>query len=416
MSPPVFWSAVEAGASAVCSVLGSFVIARLIGPAELGIGAAAAAVHVLLWVGVNALFADALVQRAEMDDALASSAFWASVAVGLLAMPIQIAAGTLLSRTLHDPRLSLMGLVLALPLPLVGAGGALQGLATRARRYRQLAARTILGQGCGASVGIGVALLGGGGWALVGQLTVAAAVGALTLLVTTHWRPRRRCDRAEIRALLAVGIPLTASTLIQIGRYRLFAILIGGTAGPGVLGQVHIAFRLVDTVRDLCFTALWRLMLPIMAGHQRDPVGMLASVDQLLARSGRVLLPLCALMGLCLVPAVSLLLGPGWSDSGRAALPLVGLMALSVIMFPSGVALVAAGGARHALLANIAGLVLTVVLTMALQPAGPGAAVWVWCAGQIAICPYILWASAAALRVRLLRPMAGLGAMAGRGL
>ena len=49
-----------------------------------------------------------------------------------------------------------------------------------------------------------------------------------------------------------------------IGRYRLFAVLIGAYAGAAVLGEVHLAFRLVDTLRDLTFTALWRLMLPAL--------------------------------------------------------------------------------------------------------------------------------------------------------
>ena len=75
----VFWSGFEAAVSAVLSFASAFIVARLVGPAEVGIGAAAVAVHVLLWVAVNALFADALVQRSVVDDAAFSSAFAASV-------------------------------------------------------------------------------------------------------------------------------------------------------------------------------------------------------------------------------------------------------------------------------------------------------------------------------------------------
>ena len=416
MRPHILWSAIEAGGSALFSVLGSFVIAHLIGPAELGIGAAAAAVHVLLWVGVNALFADALVQRADVDEAIASSAFWASGAVGLLAVPIQIGSGFLLATALDEPRLIPIGLILALPLPLVGAGGALQGMATRGRRYGLLAARTLFGQGSGAALGIAVALNGGGCWALAAQLATASFIGALTLVLAGGWRPRMVWSWPVIRALLAVGLPLTGATIIQIGRYRLFAILIGGTAGPAALGQVHMAFRLVDTVRDLSFTALWRLMLPIMAEAQQDRPRLIAAVDRLLARSAAVMLPLCAVMAIGLVPIVSLLLGPRWMEAGHAARPLVGLMVLSVAMFPSGVALVAAGHARQALFANIAGMAATVALVLAIRPTSPNEAVWVWCAGQAAVSPYILWASARALGVGLLRPMAGIGGAFQRGL
>ena len=258
----VFWSAFEAGASAFLSFLSAFAVARIVGPAELGVGAAAVAVHVLFWVGVNALFADAIVQRPALDAEAASSAFWASVSVGVAAALFQAGAGPLLAAALGDHRLVGMALLLALPLPLVGAGGVVQGILTRERAYKVLAGRALIGQGFGTLCGIAAALAGAGAWALVLQQCVTSAFGALALLLRARWRPRGTFRRAPVLALLRTGLPLTASTLVQQSRYRLFALLIGGAAGPAALGVVHLAFRLSDTVRDLALTALWRLLLP----------------------------------------------------------------------------------------------------------------------------------------------------------
>lgn len=123
MRRDAFWSGLEAGVSAILSIVTSFIVARIVGPGEFGIGAAAIAVHVLLWVVVNALFADALVQRPAVNDRVVSSAFWASTAVGCMAMLLQGAAGWGLAAMLGDQRLIPMALVLAAPLPLVGAAG-----------------------------------------------------------------------------------------------------------------------------------------------------------------------------------------------------------------------------------------------------------------------------------------------------
>src|SRR6187455_806278 len=132
----VFWSALEAAVSAVLSFAAAFVVARLVGPAEVGVAAAAIALHVLLWVAVNALFADALVQRSVVDDATFASAFTASVAVGGLAAAVLLATGPALAWSLADDRLVTMAIALAVPLPLVGAAGPVQGLLTRDRSYR----------------------------------------------------------------------------------------------------------------------------------------------------------------------------------------------------------------------------------------------------------------------------------------
>lgn len=393
------WSAVEALGSGLCSVAAAFVIARLIGPSELGIGAAAVAVHVLLWVAVNALFADAIVQRATLDDATLSSAVWASTLVGFWAAAAQAGSGGLLAWMLDDARMGAMALLLAVPLPFVGMGGALQGLLTRGRRYRALAARTLIGQSAGMVLGIVLAVRGMGAWAPVAQQAAASLISALVLIGVAGWRPRMVCRWPAVRDLLRIGLPLTASTLVQIGRYRLFALLIGGTAGATALGQIHVAFRLVETCRDIAFTALWRLFLPILSAHQHDRAVLLAQVDRLLRLSSVVMLPACGMLAVVLVPLTELVLGPGWREAGVAALPLVAVMALLVLMFPSGAALIATGQARFTLYANVAGLIATAGLVLAARPATPWEAVLVWCAAQVFVSPYSLWVNGLALGV-----------------
>jgi PST family polysaccharide transporter len=407
MRRDAFWSALEAVVSAVLSVAASFAVARLIGPSELGIGAAAAAVHVVLWVAVNALFADALVQRPDVDQRALSTAFWASLAIGCSAMLVQAAAGAALGEAMDDPRLLPMALVLALPLPLVGAAATAQGMLTRQRDYRRIALRTLIGQGAGTATGIAAALGGAGAWAPVLQQAVTSGLGALVLLAASGRMPCRAFERAALGGLLRVGLPLTASTLVQIGRYRLFAVLIGAAAGPAVLGQVHIAFRLVDTVRELAFTALWRLMLPEMARAQADQPRLLALVDRWQRRCLLVMLPLCAGLAVGLAQLVAFAMGPQWQQAGRAALPLVALTAVMAAMYPSGVALVARGGARFALYANLGSMALACGGAVLLRLADPWQAVALWVAAQLAVAPYVLWACGRALGVGALRPLAG---------
>ena len=407
MKRDAFWSGLEAAMSAVFSIVASFVVARIIGPAEFGIGAAALAVHVVLWVVVNALFADALVQREAVNDRILSSAFWASTAVGCLAMLVQTAAGWGLAAMLGDPRLIPMALVLAVPLPLVGAAGVIQGLLTRERAYRHLALRTLIGQGLGTTVGACAALAGAGGWALVWQQAVTTTVGALALLIGRNWTPSRCLDGAAVRSLLTIGVPLTASTLVLIARYRLFAVLIGGTAGAAVLGQVHVAFRLVDTVRELTFTALWRLMLPVLSEYQHDRRAMLAQVDRWLRWCAAVVFPLCLLLAIGLTQVVALLMGPNWAATGQAAVPLVGLMAWSTLTFPAGVALIAVGQARFTLYANLAGLIAGAAAVLVFRPMDPWHAVMIWTGSQVLVSPYSLWVNARALGVGMLRPLTG---------
>jgi PST family polysaccharide transporter len=409
----VFWSGLEAAVAGALSFASAFVVARLIGPGEFGIGAAAVALNVVLWVGVNALFADALVQRAAVDDVMAASAFWSSVAMGLVCAVFQAGAGWLVAASLGDSRLIAMSALLGLSLPLVGAGGVMQGLLTRRLAYRVLAGRTIIGQGLGTAAGIAAALGGAGAWAPVLQQLVTSSAGALALLLGAGWRPHAVWRWQPVRALLQVGVPLTASTLVLTARYRLFALMLGGTAGATALGETHMAFRLVDTVRELCSTALWRLMLPVLAGRQHDEAALRAAVDRLLARSSTVMLPLCGAMALFLPFAVHRLLGPAWSQSGAAAEPLIALMAVLMLMVPAGVAVVARGQAGRTLWGTVACTLTTLAGVAWLRPTSAVQAVLVWCGAQILVVPYLLWLNGRAVGTGPLRPLRAGVAMAG---
>jgi O-antigen/teichoic acid export membrane protein len=384
----MLWLGAEAAASAVFSVISAFVVARLVGPAEVGIGAAAVATHVLLWVGVNALFADAIVQRSALDETAAASAFWASSMVGLAAAALQAGAGWPLAWALRDERLIGMSLALAAPLPLVGAAGAIAGRATRDRRYRLLAWRALLGQGAGTAVGIVCALSGAGGWALVAQQAAGSAGGALVLLVGAGWRPALTFRWGPVSEMLRVGLPLTASTLVLHGRYRLFAVLIGGTAGPTALGEVHLAFRLVDTVRELVSTALWRLMLPRMAACQEDPDALRAAIDRWLAGSGLVVFPMCGAMLVSLPLLTQLVLGPVWAPSGQATVPLTLLAAWLFLGFPAGVATVARGVTQYVLRSNVASTLVLVMSVLVMRPHRAVVAAEIWVAAQVMVAPY----------------------------
>jgi PST family polysaccharide transporter len=401
----VLWSGIEAASSALFSFSSAFILARIVGPTEVGIGAAVIAVHVLLWVVVNVLFADPLVQRRTVDDATLATAFMASVVVGCIAAVLQVAFGYLLAWSFGDHRLTSMSLALALALPLVGAGGPIQGMLTRNRAYRQLAWRTMIGQGGGTLSGIVSALLGAGAWALITQQLVTSGAGAIVLLAQCPTRPRWMFRIQRLSELLWLGLPLTVSTVLQHGRYRLFALLIGGTAGATALGQVHMAFRLVDAVRELAFTAQWRLMLPILSERQNDLPALHAAIDRCLVWSGLLTFPLCALMALAIQPLVAALLGPVWQPAGEAALPLIALTAWLFLAFPAGVAVIARGEARYVLAANLAGVVATVAGVTVLRPATPVAAVMVWLGAQIFVSPYVLAMNARVLRTSVFRPL-----------
>jgi PST family polysaccharide transporter len=314
--------------------------------------------------------------------------------VGVFAAVVQIAIALPVADAIGDHRIVMMGLVLAVPLPFVGAGGAMQGLLTRNREYRVLAGRALIGQGGGTLVGVTLALLGAGAWAIVAQQLVTSLLGALSLLLRSRWRPRLVFRWQPVRGLLMVGLPLVASTLVQHSRYRLFALLIGGTAGPTALGQVHMAFRLVDTVRELVSTALWRLCLPTLSERQADLPALRAAVARFLNLSALVLFPTFGAMLVVIDPLVRLLLGRVWAPSADASTLLIIITIYNFLYFPAGVALIARGFTQFTLGVSVVTTTLTLGGVLVFHPGTPQSAVWVWSVAQVAVFPAVQYITA----------------------
>ncbi len=166
-----------------------------------------------------------------------------------------------------------------------------------------------------------------------------------------------------------------------------------------------MAFRLVDAVRELAFTAQWRLMLPLLSDRQDDLPALHAGVDRCLAWSSLLAFPLCAAMAVVIQPLVAMLLGSAWQPSGESSLPLIALTAWLFLTFPAGVAVIARGEARYTLIANIAGTLATVVGVLLFRPASSLHAVFLWLGAQMFVSPYILLANARVLRTTPLRPL-----------
>ncbi len=200
-----------------------------------------------------------------------------------------------------------------------------------------------------------------------------------------------------------MGAALAAGTLVQTGRYRVFALAVGGFGGTAVLGQVHMAFRMVDTVRDLLLSALWRLMLPAMSERQHDVSRLQADLDRFLALIGLVLFPLFGAMALGLRPLTALLLGPAWDAAGQATSVLALLLGYIFLGFPGGVACIARGQAGAALFAQVVGAVAVLIAIALVRPTTPIAAAEAWLLAHALAAPAALWTTSRAMNAAMLR-------------
>ena len=162
--------------------------------------------------------------------------------------------------------------VLALVFPIGGLSTVSENLLQRELRFRLLANTDVIAYTLGYGViGVLLALMGWGVWALVaGQVTQAIVRAAITMRAAPpvlHPRP----SRAWFRDLLAYGAGQSAGRIGFIIANQVDNFVVGRWLGAVALGFYSRAFQLMSVPTALLGDVLDKVLFPTMARVQHDP-------------------------------------------------------------------------------------------------------------------------------------------------
>lgn len=320
---PIVWALLESGGISLFSLVTLFVLARLIGPSDFGVAALALGVVQLLTLIVEMLLHDAIVQRPGLSKGHLDTAFWTSIALGLLFFAVCVAGGSTFAAWLDAPSLDRALEVAGLGLIFSGIGCVPVAILRRDLHLRPIALRALYGKLGGGLTGIVLAILGYGLWSLIVQHLIQVAVMAIVVWTACRWRPRLRFDLGHLRTLLSFGVLSVGSRLVWLASIRLFTVLVGYFLGVAAAGYWSIALRVVDTLHDLLSGAAYNLALPLFSRRQDDRPALARGCRAATELGALSALPLFGGLAVCAPRIVDLLLGATW----MGAAPVVRILA-----------------------------------------------------------------------------------------
>jgi len=231
-------------------------LARLLTPQQFGIVAFATIFIDLGRVIVAAGIPDALIQRVEWDDDVASTAFWTNLSIGLALCAILSLVGAPLAASLYDPTFSLVLAALSLSLLIDGSTAVHGAKLRREFRYKTLAARGMLANTISGIAGVALAYAGWGVWALVASRLFAASIGAVLIWTSTKWRPRLTFAASHVRGFLAFSLHLLGTQLLAVSNSQIVGLVIGAVLGPAALAQYRVGTRALNMLVSMVITPL----------------------------------------------------------------------------------------------------------------------------------------------------------------
>ena len=324
----LIWSLLESGGLSVLSLAVLLLVARFIGPAELGVFAIAIGVVQMLGQAVEMLLHDAIVQRRDLHEDHLHTAFWTCLGAGLALSAACWLGAPFVARFFANASVGDVLAISGLSLAATGAGCVPIAVLRRDLRFKPLALRSLVSRLLAAATAVVLVMAGAGLWSLVAQHLVQVLVNAVLVWPACRWRPRARFAAKRLAELLSFGWIAVSTELVWVSSVRVFMLLVGHFAGIAAAGHVSIAFRVVDTVYGLLAGAAHNLALPLFSRRQTDLPALRRIYCNATEFAALCTQPIAAGLAVCASPLVAVALGEVWLP----AVPLVQLLALTAMV------------------------------------------------------------------------------------
>jgi PST family polysaccharide transporter len=270
----VAWSALRNWGSRAINFVVFAVLANLLATEAFGLVSLAGAYIAFVRVFVDQGFADAIIQRDELDDAHRDTAFWVNLGLSVVFTGASIAAAPWIARLFDTPDLAGVIIWLSPSFVLAALAGVQEALFERTLDYQTLAVREFVAALVGGAVGVTMAFTGFGVYSLVGMLLAERTAAVVVLWIASPWRPGVRIRMQSFRDLFAFGINVVGSNLLGYINRRADNLIIGYALGAGPLGFYEIAYQLFMAGTHLITNAVSSVAFSTFSRMQGDPARM----------------------------------------------------------------------------------------------------------------------------------------------
>ena len=308
----LFWSSVERFSNQGVSFIFSIILARILAPSDFGIVAMIGIFFAVAQSFVDSGFSNALVRKTDRREEDLSTCFYFNIGVGIVAYIVLFLIAPFIADFYNQPILSPIIRITGLGVVLNSLCVVQQALFTIRIDFKSQAKVTLSATIISGIVGVVLAYLEYGVWALVWQGVVMSLVRMGILWLMSKWRPKTGFSKDSFHYLFGYGSKLLASGLLDTIYNNIYPIVIGKFYSPAQLGNYSRALSFAQLPSSNITSILQRVTFPVLSTIQDDMPRLQTDYRRLLKLSAFIVFPL--MMGLAAVafPVIRIILTPKW--------------------------------------------------------------------------------------------------------
>jgi O-antigen/teichoic acid export membrane protein len=306
------------GLSFSAQLIGTMILARILTPGDYGLVTMVTTFSLLLMnFGLNG-FTEAVLQRDELDESLASNLFWVNTGVGLLLTLAFAGAGTLLAKFYHEPRVAHVAVGISATIFVTSISVLHLALLKRAMCFSVVSFNEILSRIASVIISIVLAWMGWRYWALVAGAVALPLTISILAWISCRWIPswpRRRVDGFAPMVRFAAAVYARFS--LNYSTRNVDNLLVGWRFGTPALGFYKKAYDIFVLPSNQLVSNIAEVVISALSRCKRDPVRYRRYFLGGLSVLAFIGMGLGADLTLVGQDLIRLLLGPRWGMAGK---------------------------------------------------------------------------------------------------
>lgn len=318
----VAWSGIDNVAHFGVSFLVSIVLARLLSPDDYGLIGLTAVFTAICTALINGGFTTALIRKKDATDDDYNTAFIVNLGMSLFLYVVIFICSPLIADFFDRKELVSLTRVASLGMIIGSLALVQQTRLTKRIDFKTQTKITITASIVSGVIGVSMALLDFGVWALVAQQLVSQALRTVSLWFVNKWIPKLRFSSVSFHELFGFGWKVMASSVLDTVWKELYQVVVGKFYSPTTLGQYTRAKGFSQLFSSNLTTVIQRVTYPVLSNVQDDKIRMISAYRRIIKVTMFITATSMFFLGAISAPLLYCLIGPQWHEASTY-LPLI---------------------------------------------------------------------------------------------
>ena len=310
----LYWSFFNQFANYGMQFCVGIVMARLLSPSDYGITALPAVFMAVAYIIQNGGLSGALIRKTDLSEKDLSTAFYYSISVGIVLYVVMFFSATWIADFYNTPVLVPLIRVIALGFLWGPLGTPQNVILNRKLDFKTPTKISIISRIVSAIVGISMAFIGYGLWALVISGLLSSFLSLLMNWYVVRWIPKTGWSKDSFKYLWDYGNKMMASSLLDTLYNNIAPVFIGKFYSPAELGVYNRAQGYAMMPSQNVTGVIQGVTFPVLSKMQNDDEALAHNYRRMLKATAFIIFPIMMMLSALAHPLVIILVTAKWES------------------------------------------------------------------------------------------------------